>query len=239
MSALTKRRAITRRSRSGRARQRMLSRRSDRVAARRVEHGRHQPGVRRRRQRRRHPDQRFHRAVQSRQRRCGCHRLDGAIHLVSRHGMADDAVSGDDRARALLPGPGSDWRGRDDESADAGCDRRHRHVGHEWQGGARQRRKRPVRRVPCFRRHRRPGRLRPDRPSCSEGAPTPAPSNTTAAFRKRDASDIEIDTDANSSDFITGAPRPGNKASGRAPLGTPLATRPPRRHPPQPCSPSL
>ncbi len=60
--------------------------------------------------------------------------------------------------------------------------------------------------------------------SCSEGAPTPAPSNTTAAFRKRDASDIEIDTDANSSDFITGAPRPGNKASGRAPLGTPLAT---------------
>lgn len=46
--------------------------------------------------------------------------------------------------------------------------------------------------------------------NCSEGSPTPAPSNTTAVLR---AANGCTDTDSNASDFSTGAPNPRNSAT--------------------------
>ncbi len=46
--------------------------------------------------------------------------------------------------------------------------------------------------------------------NCSEGAPTPALSNTTAALRNSNGC---VDTDNNAADFTTGAPAPRNTAS--------------------------
>jgi uncharacterized protein len=56
--------------------------------------------------------------------------------------------------------------------------------------------------------------------SCSEGAPTPTLSNTTAALRGANGC---TETDSNSSDFAVGAPAPRNTASPLASCGADLA----------------